>query len=217
MAIKTNKEFCQEVLYEVYGGMPPSDARITERFVLTKLYDQIANLATVNAFANNNIEGVTYADDVFYVAFNSLALTDDAPTGYKVLTLPAMPVGLPSQRSLRLTPTSPVCDEQRAMIKMMPAGNVQRMHSLPPVRKVFAFVQGSKLFFYINPKMFPLLELSTVNLTMATAATGLDGELNMPQDMIMTAKTRIVAELRASLMIPQDIKNDGQEIKEPQA
>lgn len=217
MAIKTKKEFCQEVLHEVYGGMPPSDARITERFVLTKLNDAIASNAVINAYANTNLEGVTYADDTFYVRFNAISVTADSTTGYRVATLPSIPVGLPSQRSFSVTPSSPDCDAQRTMIKMMERHEVQRMHSLPPIKKVFAFVEAGKLYFYINKKMMPVLELTSINLVMATADGGLDSDVNMPQDMIATAKTKIVAELRGSLGIPQDIKNDGQEIKEAQA
>jgi len=217
MALKTKRAVCQEILYEVYGGMPPSDARITERFVLTKLNDQQATHTLLNAYNNSNLEGITYADDIFYVTYNQIPLVDDAMTGYRTATLPALPSSLPSQRAFDIIPTSPVCDAQRTMIKMMERHEVQRMHSLPPVKKVFGFVNNGKIYFYINPKMFPLLELNSINLTIATPDGGMDSFLNMPADAVASAKKNIIADLRNSLMIPQDIKNDGVEIKEPQA
>jgi len=217
MALKTKREFCQEVLHEVYGGMPPSSSRISERFVLTKLNDAIANLAVVNAYSNTNLEGVTYADDTFYISFNSLTLTLDPLTGYKYVTLPAMPVGLPSARSYTVMPTGDKKLCNKTMIKIIDRNEVSRMLSLPKIKKVFAFIQDGKMYFYIDKQLFPLLELTTVNLTMATADGGMDSIVNMPMDMLATAKTKIVQELRGSLMMPQDIKNDGREIKEAQA
>jgi hypothetical protein len=218
MSVKTKKEFCQEVLYEVYGGMPPSDARITERFVLTKLNDTIANFALVNAYEKTNLEGITYADDTFYVRFNNVALSDDSASGDKVATLPSMPVGLPSQRSITITPANVNSDP--SLIKMIERHEVARMKSSSrrnPVKNIYMWIVGNKLYGYINKNMFPLLELPAINLDIATADGGLTSDLNMPQGMIATAKTNIVAELKKSLMMPQDIKNDGQEIKEAQA
>lgn len=217
MAIKTNKQFCQEVLYELYGGMPPADARITERFVLTKLYDQVSRLGLISAYNTSNAEGITYADDTFYISFRNIPVVKDIAMGLVKAELPALPIGLPKQKALNVMPSSPTCDDQHTMIKMMERHELQRRMSLPPVRKVFAFITDTAMYFYINKKMFPILVLSSVNMVIATPAEGMDAEMNMPRDMIAMAKAAIVAELRTSLMMPQDIKNDGQEIKEPQA
>lgn len=217
MAIKTNKQFCQEVLYELYGGMPPSDARISERFVLTKLHDQVAKLGVVSAFNTSNAEGITYADDIFYITFRNISVTLDAQIGLLKAELPQLPMGLPRQRSFNITPSSPTCDAQHTMIKMTERHEIQRRMSLPPVRKVFAYVTDTALYLYVNKAMFPMLKIPSINLTMATPAMGMDDKTNMPADMLAMAKAAILAELRTSLMIPQDIKNDGQEIKETQA
>lgn len=217
MALKTNKEFCQEVLYEVYGGIPPSDARPTERFVLTKVNEKIAASMMVNAYANTNIEGVTYADDIFYVSYNNIEVSADSASGYLTATLPVLPTALPSQRSITVSPSNPTTDEQETLIKMSSRANVKKLRSLPPVKKVFAFLESGKIKFYVNAAMFPLLSLTSVNLTIAAAAGAMSDAINAPADMLESIKLKLVQELRISIGIPQDIKNDGQEIKENQA
>jgi hypothetical protein len=64
----------------------------------------------------------------------------------------------------------------------------------------------------------PLLDLTAVNLVIASADGGMDSTLNLPQDMIDVLKKSAVQECRAIILgTPMDIKNDGIEILEPKA
>lgn len=214
MAIKVGKEFCQEVLYELYGGISTDEARISERFVLTKLNDQIASLAVVNAYQNNNLEGITYADDYFYTTFSNLAVTVDTITGLKCALLPSHPISLPSERQYRVYPVATRGGISSTVFKMVKAGALQRIISQPKMKKVYCFVQDGKMNFYIPPTMPAIFELNAINITMATSAVGMDTPINLPQDMIALAKKNILAELRASIGTPQDRKSDGIEVLE---
>lgn len=215
--VQTKKEVVQEILYECYGGITSSDTRLSERFVLTKLNNKIAAMATVNAFQLTNLEGITYANDFFYISFNDIPVLDDPHTGYKYFVLPAQPIGLPRERSFSLYPpkTNKCTGMDSTLFKMMPRHEVQRLNSLPSINKVFCFVQDGKMMMRI-PESMPLLEIPTMNMTIASADGGLDSMLNLPQDLIDNVKTSVIKELRAIILgVPMDLKNDGVEILEP--
>lgn len=217
--LQTKRQIVQEILYEAYGGITSSDAKLSERFVLNKVNNKIASMAVVNAFQLTNIEGITYADDVFYITFNDIPVLDDVHTGFKYFVLPAQPIGLPRQRAFSLyPPKSNKCTGMSStLFKMMPRHEVQRRLSLPPIPKVLCFEQNGTMQMMI-PESLPLLEIPTMNMTIASADGGLDSNLNLPQDMIDALKKSTVQELRAIILgVPQDIKNDGIEILEPKA
>lgn len=215
MATKTGKQFCQEVLYELYGGIPSDEARLSERFVLTKLNDQIASLAVINAYQNNNLEGITYADDQFYTTFSNITVsTDTTSTGLKYALLPSHPISLPSERQYRVYPVVARGGISSTVFKMIKAGALQRVLSQPAMKKVYCFVSDGRMNFYIPPTMPAIFELNAINITMATSAVGMDTPVNLPQDMLALAKKNILAELRVSIGTPQDRKSDGIEVLE---
>jgi hypothetical protein len=219
MALQTKRQLVQEILYETYGGITSSEPRLSERFVLTKVNNKIASLAMVSAFGLTNTEGITYADDIFYISFDNIEVTDDTATGFKSFVLPAQPIGLPRQRAFTIYPPSngSCSGMSSTLFKMMPRHEVSRMMSLPALNKVMCFVQNGTIQMIV-PKSMPLLELNEVNLVIASADGGMDSELNLPQDMIDTLKKSAIQECRAVVLgVPMDIKNDGVEILEPKA
>lgn len=219
MALQTKLQLVQEILYETYGGITSTDVRLSERFVLTKVNNKIASLAVVNAYGLTNVEGITYADDIFYISFNDIPVLDDTHSGFKYFVLPAQPIGLPRERSFSIYPpkNGSCSGMDSTLFKMMPRHEVQRRKSLPKINKVFCFVQDGKMMIDI-PDSMPLLEIDALNLVIASADGGLNSTLNLPQDMIDTLKTSIVKELRAIILgVPMELKNDGVEILEPKA
>lgn len=213
MATKTGRAFVQEVLYELYGGIT-AENRLSERFVLTKLNDQIASLCVINAYQNNNLEGITYADDQFYTAFKNLPVTESATTGLKYTPLPSHPISLPSERQYRIFPVAARGGIKSTVFKMIKAGALQRVLSQPALKKVYCFVEDGNMNFYIPPTMPAIFQLDAINISMATSAVGMDTPVTLPQDMIALAKKNILAELRVTIGTPQDRKNDGIEVLE---
>lgn len=215
--IQTKRQIVQEALYEAYGGITSTDVRISERFVLTKLNNKIAAAGTINAFQNKNLEGVTYLNDTFYSTYNDLPVTDDTHTGFKKIDLPALPIGVPSQRSISLYPpkTNKCNGMNSTMFVMMPREQVRRSNNLPKTKTVYCFEQDGTIQMII-PDTLPLLEVGTMNLVMATSDGGLDSKANIPPDMLDPIKKELVAELRAIILgVPLELKNDGIEILEP--
>lgn len=217
--IKTKLEFVQEVLYEVYGGITSADDRISERFVLTKVNDKIAARAVVDAHLLTNLEGITYANDMFYVSFKNLALTMDEASGYKFLPLPAHPIGLPRNRSFIVyPPTRGNCaGMDSTLFKPVALPDVARLNSFPCFGKIFFFIKDGKMFFKM-PKSKTGIDISEVCIDMASASGGLETIMTAPQDMLDAIKMELVKELRAIILgVPQEIKNDGVDILEPRS
>ena len=187
--IQTKIEVVQEILYEVYGGITSSDVRLSERFVLGKVNNKIASLAVVNAYQLTNVEGITYADDFFYITFEDIPVLYSNNTGFYYFKLPAQPIGLPRERSFNLYPskTSGCTGMDSTLFKMMPRHEVQRRRSLPNMNKVYCFIQDFKMHMLV-PDSMPVFNVKTINLVIASADGGLDSQLNLPQDMIDTLK-----------------------------
>lgn len=195
MAVQTRQHVVDQIKYEVYGGIPGNDVSLSDRFVLTKVNNWIAKEAINNAFANTNIDNLTYSDDIFNLTFKNLALTSDADYDLKVLTLPALPVGLPRQRAIHVFATGVPAD----LFKPISRFEYQRLTALPQLQKVFYFIENDNAYFtfkYVNP----LVAIDTVHMTMTTSgALDLTAKLNMPDDMIDAMKMAIVAELKVMI------------------
>lgn len=202
MAIPTRLSVVQEILYEAYNGMPPNDASISENFVLRKVNNWIAQEAVKSAYGTTNIDGITYADDIFNLQFNNITLIDDAIYGIKKITLPALPVGLPRQRSFNVSSTG----INPTLFKPIGRFEYQRIHSLPAMGKVYYFVEADSMYFDLSfaTKFNKLLSISTVNLVITTSgALDLSASLNLPDDMIENMKSAIVMELRMMMGVIQ--------------
>lgn len=213
MSLQTKQEVVQQIRYELYGGIQSSDPQLSERFILTKVNSHIAALAMVSAFQTTNFEGITYADDFFYITFSNIALSLDTSTGLKYFVLPAVPVGLPRQRSLRIYPPRVQGGLKSDVFKPIGAHEVQRMTSQAPIPgKVFFFVQDGRIYFISANGL--TINYNTVNLSIASADGGMDETLNLPQDMINLLIQNILKELRPSMATPQDLTNDGIDVKQ---
>lgn len=217
--LKKKRQLVEEIRTEAYGGMPPVDAKFSENYVLLRLNAKLAIKAKLNAFELTNLEGITYADDIFYVKFKGLDVKVDPDTGYDFIDLPAQPIGLPRQRSFSLY--MPKSGERGgrgdSLFKMIGSHEVSRLASLPPINKVFCYVEDGKIFL-VKPKKLRGLDIKKVSLNIASMDGGLDTDLNAPADLIDIVSRELVKELRDGILgIPQDLKNDGVEILEPKA
>ena len=211
--MQTKKELVQEILYELYGGITSDEARLSERFVLTKVNNTIAFLAKKSAYETNNLEGVTYADDSFWLSFSALPVLLDDITGLFYTVLPAQPVGLPRQRSIQVYPLKVKGGMRSDMFKPISINEVQRMTSLPPIpNKVFFYIKGGNAYFIAANTL--IKNHPTVNINIVSADGGLTAPLNLPPDMVTEAKAMVLKDLRGSMMTPADLHNDGIEVTE---
>lgn len=190
--IQTRQEVVQEILMDLYGGMIPNDNAVSERLVLRKVNNWIAEQALKSAYGYNNLESLLYADDIFNITFKNLNLTVDTDYKLKYTPLPALPVGLPRQRSFNVFAT----DVKASMFKPMSRFEYQRISELPSLPKVFYFIENDNAYFdfsFVNK----LTDINQVHMVITTSgALDLSAKLNLPDDMIAAMKISVLMELR---------------------
>lgn len=195
MSLTTKREVCQEILYQLYGGMPSNDASISENFVLRLVNDKIAVAAVKSAFGTYNLDGVVAADDIFTLSYSALALTIDTANGLKYFTLPDTPVGLPSNRAFNIYPPNSRGGIQGSIFKPIARGEVTYVRSLPGIRKVWHFVEQGRMYFVDAFNI--MATYSSVNASIVTSgANDLTAFLNLPDDMISEIKMAVMMDLR---------------------
>jgi hypothetical protein len=198
MAIQTKQSLVDEIVYELYDGMPPVERSLSDQFILRKVNNYIADAAMKSAFQSSNIEGVVYADDIFRLTYTTLSLQTDNFYQLQFCTLPALPVGLPRQRAFEVfsTGTDP------GLFKVTSRGSYQRIKALPSLKKVFCFVENGKMYFDFS-FVDPLTVVATVNMSIITSgALDLTATINLPDDMITGLKASIITELRQTIGFP---------------
>ena len=199
MALKTKQAIVDEIAYELYGGLPSNDRAVSDNFIVRKLNNKIAESAVKSAFGTYNLDGVVEADDIFRLTYSNLTLSTDAD-GIKYFALPAQPVGIPSQRSIHVYPPAMRGGRQSSIFKMIPSSQVTKVRSLPPVKKVFCFVENGNVKFIDSFQI--MATYSTVNLSIiSSGANDLTAFLNMPDDMINQIKAEILQDLRPMISL----------------
>lgn len=195
MAITTKNELVQEIAYELWGGMPSADRAISDNFILRKLNDKIGEAALKSAYATYNIDGVVCADDIFRVTYTNLTLLTDSVSGFKYFPLPTQPVGLPSNRSFEVFPPANRGGVQNDTFKMISRSEVQSIKSLPPIKKVWCFVDTGNMNFIDSFNIISYY--TTLNLSVVSSdANNLQSPLNLPDDMISAVKEAVLRDLR---------------------
>lgn len=200
MALRTKQQIVDEIVYEVFGGIPTNDRTISDNFVVRELNNFISEAALKSAFSTYNIDGCVCADDIFTLTYSGLTLSVDSNTGNKYFVLPAQPIGMPSKRSITVFPPANRGGVMNDLFKGIMRSEVTKVRRLPNILKVFHYTEnGNENFIDRNQIMSGF---STLNASIATSgANDLSAFLNMPDDMINSAKTTIVPKLRAMIGI----------------
>lgn len=196
--LTTKQEIVQEVLYAVYGGPPPNDAVISQRYVLRQLNDKIAAYALKSASMTYQVDGVFQTDDVFRLTYTNLPLSQDSVSGMKYTPLPAQPVGLPRMRSFDIYPPANRGGVQASMFRPIGRDEVQFVRSIPGLKRVYYYIENGNINFIDNWGI--LQHFTTVNLSLVTSgANNLTDSLNLPDDMADAIHNELTNECRQIL------------------
>lgn len=211
MAIQTKIEIVQEILYEIYGSLPPEEATLSENFVLRRLNNEIAAYAYNQALVNGKLDGVISADDLFNITFSNISASLDPVFGLMKAFLPATPIGLPSVRAVQIFPSN----GDFTQFKPINRSQYNQMASLPRMNKVYYFIEDNAIL--LDTKgMNPLYVLKPFNMTLTTpGALDMDAPINMSAEALKSIKTVLVQELRPAALGQQDNIADGVNVTEP--
>lgn len=210
MAIQLKIEVVQEILYEIYGGLPPEEATLSENFVLRRLNNEIAAYAYNQALVNGKLDGVISADDLFNITFSNISVALNTTWGLMSAQLPATPIGLPSVRAIQIFPS--VGDI--TLFKGINRAQYNQMASLPRMNKVYYFIEDNAVLFDTKG-MSPLYTLPPVNMTLTTpGALDMEVPINMSAEALKSIKMSLVPVLRQEAFGPQDNIADGVNVTE---
>jgi hypothetical protein len=203
MALKVKQELVDEIIYEVYGGIPTNDRAISDNFVCRLLNNKIAEAAVKSAFGSYNLDGTVEADGIFRLTYTGLSLTTDTISGLKYFPLPAQPVGLPSNRSFIVYPPSQRGGRLSGMFKIISASEAIYIRSLPGIRKVFGFEENGNMYFIDAYQI--MATYNSLNLSVVTSgANDLTAFVNLPDDLIAGIKMILVPQLKQMLKLQDD-------------
>lgn len=195
MALRIKRDIVQEILMEIYGGIPSVDAAISENFVLRKLNNKIATSAMLQAMGSYKMDGVVCIDDIFTLTYTDLALTLDAANGLKYFIIPSQPIGIPNNQSITVFPPVTRGGMLNDIFKPTKRSKLTMVRSLPNLKKVFHFTENGREYF--NDEFGIMATFITVNASIITSgAQDLTAFLNLPDDMISAVKAECIAELR---------------------
>lgn len=214
MALDTKRAIVQEVLYELFGGVPSNQSAISENFVLRKLNDRIAEAAVKSAFGAYNLDGCVCVDDVFNLTYSGLTLLTDTASGLKYVLLPAQPVGLPSGRAFNIWPPKNRGGIQQSTFKPITRGEVTYLRSLPVIKKIFHFVENGRLYIVDNANLAQYFDTINMSIT-SSGANDLSAILNLPDDMIATVKALTIQDCKQMLALADTTPIPASDAPEP--
>jgi len=214
MALKTKQELVDEVIYEVYAGMPSNTRSISDNFVVRILNNHIAEAAVKSAYASNNLDGIVAADDIFTLTY-TMPLSTDTVTGNKYFAHPAQPVGLPNKRAMTIFPPKTRGGVMSSIFKGILRSDVTKVRSMPTIKKVFHYTEnGNEYFLDTVPSI--MSGYSSVNLSIVSSgANDLTAFVNLPDDMIASVKSLCIAECRQMLQLTDIIPLTPQDNPQP--
>lgn len=200
MGLRTKQQIVDEIVYEVYSGIPTNDRTISDAFVVRKLNNRIAEAAIKSAFGAYNLDGCVCVDDIFTLTYSNITLLTDTVTKNKYFTLPAQPIGLPSKRSMAIFPPANRGGVMSSIFKPIMRGEVSKVRDLPSIKKVFHYTEDGNEYFIDSFQIMATYD--TVNLSITTAgANDLTAFLNLPDDMIAGIKSLIIPELKQMITL----------------
>lgn len=200
MAMRTKKEIVQEILYELFGGIPSVDASISENFVLRKLNNKIASSAVQQTLLGYKLEGVYGELDIFTLTFTGLALSTNANTGLKYVDLPVQPIYTPLNQSITVFAPAPRGGMLNDLFKPTTRRKLTMVRSLPNLKKVYYFVENGQVIFEDEWQI--MATFTSVGMSIVTSGTNdLLSFLNLPDDAIDLVKKECLLELRGMMQL----------------
>lgn len=207
----TRRHFCERVLRQIYGGQPSDDAQITVGLVSSYLNDAIGLAAKQCYVESVKLDGIAYVNDSFYTRFKGLDVVSDERFLYKV-TLPQVPLGLGRNEAIASVQFKD--GNGQVSLPCIPLSSAQRgyFQSLRPIpNKICYYTEGAYLY---AVSALPLHTYTAqVSMVSAGVSSDLDSPMSVPDDYFPVVVSYIREQLLTQKAQPQDVSNDGQDIK----
>lgn len=201
----TYKKLAQLIRDEYYLGHPSDDASLSLRFFAELIAQEVAEMATMNAFENSNQGDSTYSNDAFISVYRGLQLQVRS-NGDKYIVLPATPTALPNNQEIseveingsRCIPAVPVTGRQTFALRL-----INKISNILMFKR-----EGGEIVFQGSTA---LLE-GTADVKLIGAVSGSDlltSDLNIPKNYESKIMTKILSKLLPMKNRPIDYVNDS--------
>jgi hypothetical protein len=203
----TRRTLIEQILRQVYGGMPSDDATITPNLVNVYVNQGIGLAVKMNMKENVQIDGISYVNNSFYTTYKGLEVAEDERFLYKI-ELPQLPLGIGTSAGISTLKFKSEDNEVSLPCIPMSASQTTFHQTMRPIpNKILFYSQGSSLYVIST---LPLYDYTaTVSMVSGGDSTNLDSELNVPDDYIPTVIAYTMEQLVKQRAMPQDLSNDG--------
>lgn len=205
--------FIEQLLIQMYGGLPTDDAEMTIDMINAVLLPQAIGIAAQAAYKGAiQIEGIGYVNNSFYTTFSGIAITtDDTDNLCYKLTLPDMPVGIGRNEgisSLRFKDDNGFVSQTAIPLSMNQQGYADRMQPIP--NKILYWPEGNTIRMKTTLPMWSYS--AVVKMISGGEANNLGAELNVPPDYHGIMNEYIQKQLLLLRNQPKDLSNDGTDL-----
>lgn len=206
----TQAQIIELILKDYSNGLPMDDLNISKNEVKLWLNTALAAVIEQKYKGDAELESITYMNDAFYATFKSIAIGYDGILDLYTVPLPQVPLGLPKGISIvgvyfrHPVDVLPLSD---TVLQITPQ-EFNIMVGLPaPSNKDYGWPEGN--VFYV--KAYRALSGYTAIVRMAVSAPQSEST-EIPDGIAMAAADIVIKRLR-SRNAPQEISNDGSDIK----
>lgn len=206
MAQSTIAKQAQIIREIYYRGTPSDDSNHSLRFFAELVAQELAVMATQDAFLNSSGGESAYANDQFITTFKNVPITID-DDGEISAIMPSTPAALPNGREI-----AEVSISGSKCMEAVPLKNhssfVQGLIGYPSCFVTFK-VEGGKIIFKTDNPVFSPTS-ATIKLVGAVENGNLlESSINAPANYLSRMRTNILASLIPLKQIPQDNLNNA--------
>jgi|ERR1700748_35726 len=207
MASLTRLELIRRILRQVYGGQPSIDSNITDNLVNAWLNDAFAAAAKKNYLENDQIDGIGYVNNSFYLSIKNLVVVPYEPFLFQI-TLPQVPVGISNNQgigTLQFVDTDGSISNPAIPLSENQVGYFQNLKPIP--NKILYYPEGT--FLYVISDL--QLDSYTAKVRMISAGdrTDLSSTVTIPEDYMPDIIEYVKKQLAFERQMPKIPTDDG--------
>jgi len=206
----TRLHLIEQIMREVYGGMPTDDASITNSLVNQYINQGIGIAVKQNYKDAITMDGIGYVNNSFYTTFKGIAVTQDENFLWKI-TLPQVPLGVGKDEgiaNLKLKSSDGMVSIDLLPLSMNQKSYATSMRAIP--NRLLYYIEGGEA--YILSTLLLFQYTASVTLMSGGDSTNLSSTLNVPDDYIPTVISYVTQMLMAQRKQPKDLANDGVDV-----
>lgn len=205
MAQTTIRKEAQLIMSTYYRGTPSDDANFSLNYFAELVCQELASMATQDAFQNGNSGDSAYSNDQFITTFKDVPIvTED---GEMYVVMPSTPASLPNGREVaQVSVSGSKCME--AVPLKNHSSFVQGLIGYPCGILTYK-IEGGRIIFKTDNALFSATS-ATIKLVGAVESGDLlSSAINAPANYLSKMRTNILSQLIPLKQIPADNLNNA--------